>query len=131
MNDPTPPAAPGLHEESARLPDRFDGCLYKHPMHQAIYDLCQEIEKLPASEQQTKCVVAAGELQNYLAEIRWMAEGWTKCLRQYGTECFPEIVNNQKHFARVLMESVAEDIEGQLNPNGHLADQPRAGKASP
>tara|TARA_R110000868_G_C10897238_1_gene764049 strand:+ start:1148 stop:1507 length:360 start_codon:yes stop_codon:yes gene_type:complete len=95
----------------------FDGHIDRHPMHKAIYDLCVEIEKLPASDQQTKCVIAAGELQNPVAEIRWMAKGWTDCLRQYGAACFPDIVNGQKHFARVLMESVAEDIEAQLNPS--------------
>lgn len=36
--------------------------IQKHTIHKAIYDLCLEIEKLPASEQQTKCVVMASNL---------------------------------------------------------------------
>lgn len=34
----------------------------KHPIHKEIYELCLEIEKLPASEQETKVVTMAGEL---------------------------------------------------------------------
>lgn len=34
----------------------------KHTIHKAIYDLCLEIENLPSSEQQTKCVVMASNL---------------------------------------------------------------------
>lgn len=37
--------------------------LTKHTIYQAIYDLCVEIEKLPASEQQTKVVTMAGALE--------------------------------------------------------------------
>lgn len=36
--------------------------ILKHSIHKAIYDLCVEIEKLPASEQQTKVVVMASNL---------------------------------------------------------------------
>ncbi len=36
--------------------------ILKHSMHKAIYDLCLEIEKLPASEQQTKVVQMAVDL---------------------------------------------------------------------
>lgn len=36
--------------------------ILKHSIHKAIYDLCIEIESLPASEQQTKIVVMAGDL---------------------------------------------------------------------
>ena len=36
--------------------------ILKHTIHKAIYDLCLEIEKLPASEQQTKVVVMAGDM---------------------------------------------------------------------
>jgi len=35
-----------------------------HPIYKDIYDLCQEIEKLPASEQATKVVVMASALEN-------------------------------------------------------------------
>lgn len=36
--------------------------ILKHTIHKAIYDLCSEIEKLPASDQQTKVVVMASNL---------------------------------------------------------------------
>lgn len=34
----------------------------EHPIYRAIYELCREIEALPASEQQTKVVVMASAL---------------------------------------------------------------------
>lgn len=34
----------------------------KHPIIREIYELCLEIEKLPASEQQTKISVMAGDI---------------------------------------------------------------------
>lgn len=36
--------------------------ILKHTIHKDIYDLCSEIEKLPASEQQTKVAVMAANL---------------------------------------------------------------------
>lgn len=36
--------------------------ILKHTIHKDIYDLCSEIEKLPASEQQTKVAVMAATL---------------------------------------------------------------------
>lgn len=36
--------------------------ILEHPIYKAIYDLCQEIENLPASELQTKIVVMASDL---------------------------------------------------------------------
>jgi hypothetical protein len=41
----------------------------KSPFHNAIYELCLEIEKLPASEQQTKVVTAVGALEKYADEL--------------------------------------------------------------
>lgn len=35
----------------------------EHPIYKDIYDLCHEIEKLPASEQATKVVVMASALE--------------------------------------------------------------------
>jgi hypothetical protein len=35
----------------------------KHPIYKAIHALCLEIEKLPASEQQTKVVMMASALE--------------------------------------------------------------------
>jgi len=41
----------------------------KHTIYKAIYDLCQEIEKLPASEQQTKVVTMASNLRRNADQI--------------------------------------------------------------
>lgn len=38
----------------------------------------------------------------------------SKCLMTYAAYCFPEIVGGQKHFARVLMECVAQDLAEAL-----------------
>ena len=103
----------------------FDGHIYKHPLHRAIYELCQEIEKLPASELETKCVVAAGELQNHVFAMRACAGLHAGCLRRYAAECFPEITNGQKHFVRVLMESIADDLDENFNPPNVIKDEPR------
>lgn len=37
--------------------------ILKHPIYKAICDLCRELEKLPASVQQTKIVVMASNLE--------------------------------------------------------------------
>jgi chromosome segregation ATPase len=44
--------------------------LSDHLLHQAIYDLCQEVEKLPPSEHATKLVTMAGALQLPVADLR-------------------------------------------------------------
>lgn len=41
----------------------------EHPIYKNIYDLCQEIEKLPASEQQTKVVTMASDLEKPAAKL--------------------------------------------------------------
>jgi hypothetical protein len=41
----------------------------EHPIYKAIYELCQEIEKLPASEQQTKVVTMAGALEHPVRQL--------------------------------------------------------------
>lgn len=58
----------------------------EHQIYKNIYDLCQEIEKLPASQQQTKVVVMASELEKpasellaYLREIKGTALSCTDC----------------------------------------------------
>jgi ABC-type xylose transport system substrate-binding protein len=43
--------------------------ILKHSIYKAIYDLCCEIEKLPASEQQTKVAVMAGSLEKNADQI--------------------------------------------------------------
>ena len=40
-----------------------------HPLIRKAYELVQEIEKFPASEQQTKTVTKASDLMNAIAEI--------------------------------------------------------------
>lgn len=84
-------------------------------MHKEIYNLCVEIEKLPASEQQTKVVVAAGELQHGITQLRAEAAKQAKCLRKWAAECFPADGNGQVHFARALMEGVAEELDEAFN----------------
>jgi hypothetical protein len=103
----------------------FEGHINRHPMHKAIYDLCGEIEKLPASEQQTKIVVAAGELQHGIAQLRAEAAKAAKCLRQQAADGFPESPNGQKHFARIVMESVAEELDDAFNPQNASGEQHR------
>jgi hypothetical protein len=72
--------------------------LYKHPIYQAIYDLCVEIEKLPASDQETKVVCMAGALEKPVAELlaqlateksaRLKAEAACAEMRKFiGTKC--------------------------------------------
>jgi hypothetical protein len=41
----------------------------EHPIQRAIYDLCLELEKLPASEEQTKVVVMAGNLSQPVSKL--------------------------------------------------------------
>lgn len=36
----------------------------------------------------------------------------SKALRRWAPECFPTDANGQVHFARALMESVADDLDG-------------------
>lgn len=93
----------------------FDGRIYSHPTHRAIYDLMQELEKLPASEQQTKCVTLAGYLQTHVAAMRARAEKLAKCLRDNAADCFPE-EGGKKHYARLIMEGVADELDIGFNP---------------
>ncbi len=95
--------------------------LQEHPTHKAIYDLCQEIEKLPASDQQTKVVTLAAKLQDDVVAMRSVADSNSRCLRRLAAECFPEVVDGQKHFARVLMEGVAYDLDVTFNPQKAVA----------
>jgi hypothetical protein len=95
----------------------FDGRIDQHPMHRAIYELMGEIEKLPGSEQQTKVVTMAWLLHNQVTVMRGCAQGNAKTLRLYGAECFPADENGQIHFARAIMEAVADNLDEHLNPN--------------
>lgn len=94
----------------------FNGRIDSHPMHKQIYDLMQEIEKLPASEQQTKIITLAGELQNGVAAMRAVFAGNAVYLRRNAEECFP-VEEGKKHFARLIMEGVADDLEEASSPS--------------
>ncbi len=97
-------------------PATFDGRIDSHPLHKAIYDLCQEIEKLPASEQATIAVSAASALQDQVAALRFTVGDNTRCLKRYAEECFPRAADGKVHFARAIMESVAEDLDAAFKP---------------
>ena len=55
-------------------------------------------------------------LQTELSTAREVMERSARTLTRWAPECFPEIVNGQKHFVRVLMESVAEELRGATKP---------------
>lgn len=61
--------------------------ILKHTIYKAIYDLCLEIEKLPASEQQTKVVVMAGNLERNADKL---VDALRDAISAYGPK--PEIV---------------------------------------
>ena len=72
--------------------------------------LCHAIEAAGASKELTKCSVLATELH---AEIKKIAERdafIAKSLTEHIKACFPEDENGQKHFARVLCESWADEL---------------------
>jgi predicted nucleic acid-binding Zn-ribbon protein len=46
--------------------------------------------------------------------LRAVVQANIKTLERYAPECFPEIENGQKHFVRVLMESMAEELRQVL-----------------
>lgn len=57
--------------------------ILEHPIYQNIYDLCQEIEKLPASEQATKVVVMASALEQPAAKLI----GTVRALEEQAAAC--------------------------------------------
>lgn len=53
------------------------------------------------------------------AELRAVMKASVATLTRYAAECFPEAEGAaQKHFVRVLMESVAEELSGALAKGG-------------
>lgn len=54
----------------------------EHPIYKAIYDLCQEIEKLPASDQATKVVVMASALENPVRDLLAQKKVLVEALRR-------------------------------------------------
>ena len=57
--------------------------ILKHSIHKAIYDLGCEIEKLPASEQQTKVSVMASDLQ---AKAEKLVDALRDAINTYGPQ---------------------------------------------
>jgi ubiquinone biosynthesis protein UbiJ len=54
-----------------------------------------------------------------LARVRHTIEAAERSIasiRKWAPECFPADANGQVHFARSLMESVADDLEGGAEP---------------
>jgi hypothetical protein len=95
---------------------RFSGHLDEHSLHAAIAECCQEIEKLPPSDQQTRCVEMVGRLQHQVATLRAVAAREADTLRIWAEDTFPANENGQVHFARALMEGVADDLDDEINP---------------
>jgi hypothetical protein len=56
--------------------------ILEHPIYKHIYELCSEIEKLPASEQQTKVVVMAGNLEIPVRELLKNRDSDLKVLKE-------------------------------------------------
>lgn len=72
--------------------------------------LCHAIEAAGASEQLTKCSVLASELRLQIQREEHRNRTVITTLNEQGAACFPEVENGQKHFARVVMESCAQDL---------------------
>ena len=69
--------------------------------------------------QEVVCPIVNREMEQLridLVAAREVMERSARTLTRWAPECFPEIVNGQKHFVRVLMESVAEELSGATKP---------------
>jgi hypothetical protein len=51
------------------LPGGMRNLSHPNGIAKRFYDLVQEIERLPASEQQTKCVIVAGEVRECVIKL--------------------------------------------------------------
>lgn len=76
--------------------------------------LCSAIEAAGASDQLTKCSVLASEIRGEIEAKETTIKNCADSLNRYAVECFPEIINGQKDFVRVLMESWAESLNSPL-----------------
>jgi len=76
--------------------------IQKHTIHRAIYDLCQEIEKLPASEQQTKVVTMASALH---ANADKLVDALRDCLSTYRADDKTTLVTEER---MEMWEQIAE-----------------------
>lgn len=103
--------------------------ILEHPIYKDIYDLCQEIEKLPASEQETKCVVMASNLEKPAAQL----VGTLREIKRTVLNMMPQ--NQQRDLAHIIRLCIDAGITQKMDelnasaPNSR--DQGRAESAQP
>lgn len=83
--------------------------ILEHPIYKDIYDLCQEIEKLPASEQETKCVVMASNLEKPAAQL----VDTLREIKRTVLNMMPE--NVQRDLARILRLCIDAGITQKMD----------------
>jgi len=102
--------------------------ILEHPIYKDIYDLCQEIEKLPASEQATKVVVMAGDLGKPAAQL----VGTVREIKRIVVNMMPE--NIQRDLARILRLCIDAGIKEKMDElnarhaaeSANVPDEPHA-----
>ena len=96
--------------------------ILEHPIYKDIYDLCQEIEKLPASEQETKCVVMASNLEKPAAQL----VGTLREIKRIVLNMMPENTpRDLQHIIRLCIDAGITQKMDALNasaPNRKLSD---------
>jgi len=75
--------------------------ILKHTIHKSIYDLCGEIEKLPASDQATKCVVMASDLHSKADILIDALRDAISCFQKQKSCVTEERLETWKKFAEV------------------------------
>jgi hypothetical protein len=83
--------------------------ILEHPIYKDIYDLCQEIEKLPASEQATKVVVMAGDLSKPAAKL----VGTVREIKRIVLNMMPE--NKQRDLAHIIRLCIDAGITAKMD----------------
>lgn len=81
----------------------------EHPIYKNIYELCQEIEKLPASEQATKVVLMAADLEKPVTKLLSLVRA-IKTEALNGTDA-------QKVLARIIRLCIDAGIPSQTGVN--------------
>jgi hypothetical protein len=81
----------------------------EHPIYKNIYDLCQEIEKLPASEQATKVVIMASDLEKPVAKLLWL-------FREIKQEAL-NMTDTKKGLSRIIRMCIDAGIPSQTGVN--------------
>ena len=81
----------------------------EHPIYKQIYDLCQEIEKLPASEQATKVVIMAGDFEKPVAKL-------LSLFREIKSEAL-NCQDSQKGLAHIVRLCIDAGIPSQTGRN--------------